>query len=381
MIDSLAPGGAERSLAEMVPHLVGLGAEIHVLLLHERDGFGSDVRDAGASVTVADGNGRPAWVSAATRVARSVRPDIVNTTLFDADVVGRVAARLARVPCVSTLVNTPYGPEHRSEGGPLAVKIHAAQMADRITARLACRFRAVSEAVKLAYVDRLGIHANLVEVIPEGRDPARLGRRDPERRHAARLSLGVTDENLVVLAVGRQEPQKGFDVLLRAAPRLAELVPSVSVFIAGRPGRSSAELSSLIDRLVLGDTVHMLGHREDVAALMCAADVLVLPSKREGIPGVIQEAMALETPIVASDIGPVREALGSADLAELVRPDDPLALAGAVAHTLAHPAEARRRVELARERFLEAFDISIVADRVVHFYETALAGRPHGSAR
>jgi glycosyltransferase involved in cell wall biosynthesis len=380
VIDSLAPGGAERSLADLVSPLIRLDTEVHFILLHERDGLAHQVEGAGAPVHYAGGAGRLAWLAGTTRLLRSLRPDLVNTTLFDSDVVGRMAARMAGVPCVTTLVNTPYGPEHKAEAGRLAVKIRAAQLADLATAGLACRFRAVSEAVKHAYVDRLRLKDDLVEVIPEGRDPRVLGVRQAPRRDAARSLLGLAVGDTAVLAVGRQEPQKGFDVLLRALPRLAELVPSATVFIAGRPGRASDDLSALMERLCLHGRVQLLGHRDDVAELMCAADVLVLPSRREGIPGVLQEAMALEVPIVAADIPPVREALAGGDLAELFPSGDERALAEAVARVLGRPAEAKRRAEAARRRFLAEYDIAVVATRLLRFYEAALSTTSHGPA-
>lgn len=119
----------------------------------------------------------------------------------------------------------------------------------------------------------------------------------------------------------------------------------------------------------------MLGHRNDVADLLCAADVFVLPSRREGIPGVVQEAMALETPIVASDIGPVREAVGTPPSAELVPVGDAAALATAVRGVLSDPASAAKRAIRGRERFETEFDIACIADRMIDFYEKALRVR------
>jgi glycosyltransferase involved in cell wall biosynthesis len=174
--------------------------------------------------------------------------------------------------------------------------------------------------------------------------------------------------------VGRQEPQKGLDLLLRAVPALRETHPDVQVVVAGREGRSTAELTSIIDELGLAGSVRLLGHRDDVAELFCAADVFVLPSRREGIPGVVQEAMALEVPVVASDIAPVREALGEPPLGSLFRPDDVSGLVAAVSEVIDAPAAARERAARARQRFVTEYDVVGVAERLVAFYETALKG-------
>src|SRR5258708_2243422 len=211
LIDSLSPGGAERSLADMTPHLVQHGVDLEFVVLHDRPGLAEEVRSAGASVHALGGSNRLTWVRQAVKLIRSRQPDLVHTTLFDADLVGRTAARLAGVRVVSSLVNTSYGSEHRTESSQRVMKVRAAQLADITTCRVVCRFRAVSEAVKDAAVERLHLKADLVEVIPEGRDPARLGRATAARRSAARASLELVDEP-IVLAVGRQEPQKGLDL-------------------------------------------------------------------------------------------------------------------------------------------------------------------------
>jgi glycosyltransferase involved in cell wall biosynthesis len=246
-------------------------------------------------------------------------------------------------------------------------------LADIATARVVSRFRAVSQAVKDASVQRLHLEADLVEVIPGGRDPARLGRVTAKRRSAARASLGLGAEP-VVLAVGRQEPPKGLDVLLRAVPALREANPAVQVIVAGQPGRSSAELTSIMNELDLAGSVRLLGHRDDVAELFCAADVFVLPSLREGMPGAVLEAMALEIPIVASDIAPVREALGDPSLGDLFLPGDIADLAAAVTKTIRDPMAGRRRATRAREHFIAQYDVARVAERMVALYQSVLDG-------
>jgi glycosyltransferase involved in cell wall biosynthesis len=374
LIESLAPGGSERSLADVTPHLVKHGVELEIVVLHERPGLTDEVRSAGASVDVLPGSNRATWIRNAIKLIKSRQPDLVHTTLFDADLVGRTAARLSGVRVVSSLVNTPYGTEHRTEPTQHAVKVRAAQLADITTSRVVCRFRAVSQAVKDASVERLRLNADIVDVIPGGRDPGRLGRATAARRSAARARLHLGTEP-VVLAVARQEPQKGLDLLLRAVPAIREAVPDVQVIVAGQPGRSSPDLTSIIGELDLAGSVRMLGHRDDVAELLCAADVFVLPSRREGLPGVVVEAMALEVPIVASDIGPVREALGDPSLAALFPPADTAGLATAVTQSLREP-KTRQRVLLAREQFDLEHDVASVAERMVAFYLTALEGPP-----
>ena len=126
---------------------------------------------------------------------------------------------------------------------------------------------------------------------------------------------------MVVLAVARQEPQKDLGTLVRAFARVRAVEAASHLYIAGRQGSATSELGREIAELELGSSVTLLGERADVGDLLCAADVFVLSSRREGMPGSVIEAMALETPVIASDLPQVREIV-SDECAMLVRPGD-----------------------------------------------------------
>ena len=111
LIDSLAPGGAERSLVTLIPPLRARGVSIDVAVLHERDGLRADAEKAGARVIPVGGRSRPAKLAGLVRLLRATRPDVLHTTLWEADVLGRVASTVTRTPVVSSLVNINYGPD------------------------------------------------------------------------------------------------------------------------------------------------------------------------------------------------------------------------------------------------------------------------------
>jgi glycosyltransferase involved in cell wall biosynthesis len=181
----------------------------------------------------------------------------------------------------------------------------------------------------------------------------------------------VEDDVPVVLAVGRHEYQKGLDVLLRAAAALRTERPQLKVFVAGRDGGATAQLRSLVGEFHLEPTVEFLGTRNDVADLLCAADVFAFASRWEGSPGSVLEAMALEAPIVASDIAPIREVTDGDACARLVPVDDASTLAKGIASVLdGEGVEAR--VAAGRERFMTRYTIERVAERMVAFYSRAL---------
>ncbi len=374
VIDSLVPGGAERSLAAMAPHLVAGGIRLEVATLSERPGVQAELVGAGVRLhRLAGPGGRAGWVSRTRRLIREVRPDLVHTTLFEADQAGRVAAVLARTRVVSSLVNVAYGPEQQASGGIGSLKLGAVRLLDALTARPVVRFHAVSEHVADVMARRLHLRRSRVEVVPRGRDPRLLGERTPERRARARAELGVGPQQAVVLAVGRQEPQKGFDTLLEAVPRVLAAAPGTRFLVAGREGTQTARLRALLERLGLQDAVRFLGARSDVYELLCAADVFAFPTRWEGMPGAILEAMALGAPIVASDVPPVREAVTDGVSARLVPPDEPEALAIAIGATLEDRAGAAERADKALAEFEARFTITRAAEGMLAFYEHALS--------
>jgi glycosyltransferase involved in cell wall biosynthesis len=367
LIDSLVGGGAEQSLAALAPHYRALGIDLDVAYLHERDGVRGALEGAGARVyPPSRGEHLPGAVRRARQLLRARRPDVVHTTLYEADVAGRIAGALARVPVVTSLVNTNYGPEHFANPGIAAWRLRAAQLVDVATARRVVRFHAVSSSVADDMAPRLHVPRERIDVVPRGREPGALGTRTFGRRDAARAALGIARDEPLVVAVGRQEHQKGFDVLLDAFVTVRRAKPAARLVVAGREGNATHALRTD------APGVEFLGHRDDVADLLCAADVFAFPSRWEGMPGGVIEAMALEAPIVASDIVPVREVLGDPAPARLVPPDDAAQLAAAILATIDDP-QANERAAAARARFLERFTIERVAAEMLRFYERALA--------
>ncbi len=142
------------------------------------------------------------------------------------------------------------------------------------------------------------------------------------------------------------------------------------VLIAGREARATRDLHRVVCETGVEHAVRFLGARTDVPDLIVAADVVVVPSRFEGLPGLVLEAMALDTPVVASDIPMVRDAIGD-DAAALVPVGESGALADALARCLVDPP--RTSAQRARERFEQSFTPEAVVAAMRRFYETALA--------
>ena len=367
VIDALTPGGAETSLVEMTPGLIAGGIDLHVLPLRPGLDLAPALSAAGATVhRRSRTSGRVGNVRAVLSVARRIRPDLIHTTLFEADVAGRVGARVLGIPSSSSLVNDSYSPAHYNEAA--TAKLHAARALDAVTARSATRFHAISEAIALSVPPRIGASAAVVDVIPRGRDPHKYEFRPAALRTKTRDELGLSPQSPVILAIGRLDPQKGFDHLIQALPEVATKHPGIVTMIAGKDGRSSVELRKAAQAAEA--EIRFLGHRPDVPALLAAADVFCFPSEREGFGGVLIEALAVGCPVVASSIPTSREVLGrGARPAALFAPvGSHHQLAQALIETLEDPALSAVRAREGRTHFEQSFTIDNVVSQMIAFF-------------
>lgn len=372
IIDSLVPsGGAEQALAAMAPHYRALGIDLTVATLTDRPGLHHELRTSGARVCAPVLGSRPRQLQQLTALVRSVRPDLVHTTLFEADVLGRAAAARAGTPAVTSLVNAPYGPEHRADPSLRRARLLGAQAVDVLTAQTARRFHALTEHVADAMAHRLLLRRGRIEVIPRGRDPLVLGTRSPQRTTRVRRDLGVPPEVPVVLGVARQEHQKGLDVLVEASALLIRSRPDAWLLLAGREGNASPAVRAAVAQHPRPGQVRLLGIRTDVPDLMAAADVLAVPSRWEGLGSTALEGMGVGVPVVASDVPALRETLGSPGCGWLVPPGNPRRLCGAIEEALGPTA--RDRSSRAQARFTDRYTLSRVVQEMAGFYTRALA--------
>ncbi|GAA2751615.1 glycosyltransferase family 4 protein [Kitasatospora cinereorecta] len=371
VIDSVSRvGGAEQGLVAMAPQLVRAGMRLDVAYLKESPGgFQAELAAAGAHVEGVHRAGRAATVAGLRGLIRRRRPELVHTTLYESDVLGRAAALSAGTPVVSSLVNSSYGPEHLHARGLNPWKVRAAQAVDAATAQGTRRFHALTHHVAGAMARRLRVSRSLIDVVPRGRDPEVLGSVTAERRAAVRAALELDEGTPVVLAAARQQYQKGLDVLLEAWPEVRAYAPEAVLLLAGSRGAETARLEALAEA---AGNVRFLGPRGDVFDLMAAADAFAVPSRWEGLGSAAMEAMGVGVPLVCADVPALRETVGSEDYALLVEPQRPAALAAALVSALDDPGAAAVRVKAARARFLTSFTLSGVSAQMVGFYERAL---------
>jgi glycosyltransferase involved in cell wall biosynthesis len=282
------------------------------------------------------------------RFLREFQPDLAHSHSFHAN----LATRLLKL-CIPSLrvlssVHNVY------EGGWLRM------LAYRLTDFLSCRTTAVSNAVADGFVAAKAIPMQKCIVILNGIELAEFSP-SALRRAGMRTAMGVRQE-FIWLTAGRMAPAKDYPNLLKAFRRVLQARPDARLWIAGEGGgREAAAIQILAAESGLGEAVLWLGLRRDINTLLDAADGFVLASAWEGMPLVVGEAMAMEKPVVATDVGGVRELTGS--LGTIAVPRDSGALAQAMLETMERTEEDRRAVgRAARERIACDFSMDARAD-------------------
>ena len=294
-------------------------------------------------------------IPATVRLLREHRPDVFHAHLsspVDAKF-GLAAAVAARVPAVVATVQL-IGPLDLDRSTRLQLRMIAAGID---------RFIGVSRDIAGQLNERFGYPAEKVSVIYNGAEARPVGE---GRREAIRQELGVGSSPLV-LTPARLEDQKGHVPLLNAAAELPE-----AVFAFAGSGSLRASLETLARQLGVSDRAIFLGHREDVADLLAACDMVALPSLYEGSSLAILEAMAAGRPIVASRIPGTDELIADGETGLLVAPGQPAALAAALRKVLSEPELGEALAAAARARFERDFTLDVVAAKNQAIYRELL---------
>jgi glycosyltransferase involved in cell wall biosynthesis len=307
------------------------------------------------------------------RLARDVRRDgidIVHTYSFYGNVFAVPPGRLSAPVVVASI---------RDRG------LYLTQMQKRVQ-RYVCRLADCvlvnAEAVKSWLVND-GFSPTRITVLPNGVDMSRfISRADPI---ALRRSLGVADDARLVVVVSRLHRLKGIEDFLDAAAAVAATHADVRFLVVGEPSPVGnreylEELSGRAQRLGIADRVIFTGLRDDVPALLSAADVAVMPSLNEALSNVLLESMAAGAPVVATDVGGTAEALQHERSGLLIQPANAAAMAAAINRLLADPSLARELGVRARQVIIDRFSLDRMVADTAAVYEELLARKQHRTA-
>lgn len=270
---------------------------------------------------------------------RRLQTDIVYANGAYSFLAAVAAAKLLRVPIVWVEHNTTL-PNSR-------VLEQMIRQADHIIA--------VSNVIRDQFVALVPDSQPKLKVIYNGVDPDEFRTADAPSLHA-RAAFGWSEQNMIVGTVSRLAPEKGVRYFVEAAAIVSREFPSARFLVAGE-GEERRELEREIERLEIGDWVCLAGFREDVPQLLSGMDVFVLASLEEAFPISILEAMAAARPVVATEVGGVREAVIDGETGFVVPPRDAGALARAVSELLRDENKRRAFGRTGRTRVVERFTL------------------------
>lgn len=309
--------------------------------------------------------GDPVALVALARAFRRMRPAIVHTHSSKAGILGRLAARLARVPRV---VHTVHGWSF-NDTQPRPVRTLYRSL-ERVAARATDRIVCVSERDRETGI-ALGIGSpDRYALVRSGIDLAEFAPR-PERRAAVRAALGVAEGEILVGAVACLKPQKAPLDLVEAAASARARDPRLRFVLAG-DGELRGPVEERARSLGLGESFRILGWRRDVPDLLAAMDLFLLTSLFEGLPRSVLQAMSAGVPIVATAAGGTPEVVRDRETGRLVPPGRPAEAAEAILDLAADLEGRTALATAARRRIGEEFDIRGMVRRLDRLYEEIL---------
>jgi glycosyltransferase involved in cell wall biosynthesis len=352
-------GGVGRYVADLAADQVSRGWRVLVASPTYGD-LAAQAREAGAehlpwTAGRAPGPGSLLDATRLSRIVRDAKPDLVHLHSSKAGFAGRLALR-GRRPTIFQ----PHAWSFDAVRGPVRP---AAIAWERSAARWATILLCVSASERQHGVEA-GIQANW-RVVPNGIDVSSWPEASDDERSATRKRLDL-GELPTVVCVGRLARQKGQDVLLAAWPAVRAQVPQAQLVLVG-DGPDAQALRKHADGAVV-----FAGHRTNVVEWLAAADVVVFPSRWEGMSIGLLEAMACGRSIVATDVPGTREALDDV-CGPLVQPEDPDALAAAIVPKLQDPVRAASEGRAARERVEQAYPLGLTRAGVAELYEELLS--------
>jgi glycosyltransferase involved in cell wall biosynthesis len=356
-------GGPERQMLGLAQHLDSpWGTSFVSFAEQERcQAFLAEVRRHGFNGTMLN-NDTPHLRLAATELAtvlRRHRTDVLCCHGYKANLLGRLAARRLSIPALA--VSRGWTDE--------SLRVRLYEVLDRLHLRCMDHVVCVSHG-QAAKVRRAGVAGDRLSVIHNAIRTERFAAPRPDRRQALQ-ELFVEPPALLVGAAGRLSPEKGFDILIEAAGRLAGQHATVGFVLFGE-GVLRPNLTAQIHAAGLASRFLLAGYRSDLDELLPCLDVLVLPSHTEGLPNVVLEACAARVPVVATAVGGTPEVIDHGVNGLLVPAGDSMPLATAL-HDLLGSARRRRNLgEQGWHKVSRQFTFAAQAEKYVQLFDSLL---------
>lgn len=357
IIWSLERGGAERFLAGLLDHIDRTRFDPVLCCMNWKGEWAEPLEKKGIRVIALNKkNGVDLQAfGKLVRIIREGRFHIVNTHLWLADVMGRVAAVLGGVPVI---VMT-------AQNVDIWKKWHH-RLVDRILALKTAKVIAVSEAVKEYYHRQVGIQAKKIEVIPNAIDVAPY--ENPGDVTYLYKDFAIKENDFVLACVGRLNFQKGHKFLLASLKEIYNEMPDLKVLIVGE-GEEKENLKRMAEEYGITPVVRFTGQRKDIPQILKLSGALILPSIFEGLPLCVLEAMAASRPVIATDVGGTKELAVDGKTAFIVEPEKPEQLSMAIRQLRQLPDHGRQMGIVGHEIVVRNFSIQSITRKTSDLFE------------
>jgi glycosyltransferase involved in cell wall biosynthesis len=368
----LSTGGAEAMLFKLLDNIDRKKFEPYVISLISKDEIGQRIEKLGIPVSAMGINSSELSILPLLRlfkILRQIRPDIVQTWMYHADLLGGVVARLAGIKkVVWSLRNSNLSRDLTKSSTIQVVKLCAALSTWLPIQILSCSKRAGEIHAQLGYA------RDKIKIIPNGFD---LGSFQPnsEARESVRKELGLSYDVFLVGLMARYDSQKNHAGFISAVAQVHRSMPEVHFLLAGTGvDKSNKALVKHIADHGLKNHILLLGRRDDMPRLMASLDILASASFGEAFPNVLGEAMACGVPCVVTDVGDSAEIVG--DTGRVVQSGDMEGLAQYIQEVLSMPMAERARLgQKARARVEANYEIGHVTRLYEELYERIADGK------
>lgn len=349
VITGLAQGGAERVVCDLADKMYEKGHEVKIIYLVGdvlTNPVNQEIELVNANLT--NVLSLPKVYLSLLKIIKEYRPDVVHSHMVHANIL----TRLVRVSVpIKKLISTAHSD---NEGGRLRM------VAYRITNKLSDVNTNVSKSATLSFEHKHAVPRDGMKTIYNGIDLVKFKYNSLARAKLA-SEIDLNNNEKIVLVVGRFSKAKNYPNLLRAVKYLkVEFNLPFKLVVAG-DGELKDSIKEMIQEMDLKECVILLGMRSDIPDLMSAADVFVLASENEGFGLVLAEAMACECPVVASNVGGIKEVVGNYGI--IVKSNDHRDLAKAIFKILSNEKKYKSQAKFARAYVLDNFDLNNIANQ------------------
>jgi glycosyltransferase involved in cell wall biosynthesis len=372
IIAGLAPDGAEKMLHRLIAGMDSTRFESEVISLTDLGPMARQIEACGArarALGMKRGSANPFYLLRLAGWLRKSQPQVIQTWMYHADLVGGIAARLAGLSSVVwNIRHSELHPETDKRS-----TLWTARACARLSRRLPKRIVCCSEASRKFHAD-MGYAPDRMQVIPNGFDLNRF-QSDPRQRVQTREALGIPQSAPVIGLIARKHAVKDHRNFMQAAGLLHRELPEVHFVLCGEGITSQdPELTAWAESAGIQGVCHLLGQREDIPQILNALDVATSSSSGEAFPNAVAEAMSCGIPCVVTDVGDSRFIVG--ETGRVVPPRVPAALAEGWSQLLGAGPDVRRRLGLAaRERVEQNFGMAALVKQYQDLY-LQVAGEP-----